>query len=74
MKAGLRLLNVFIKQITSEKDYLLSEAQQVIRNNGLDKLTDNKAEEKAKKFLFTFASWLVYIHHIKSYIQIIRQQ
>jgi predicted MPP superfamily phosphohydrolase len=59
IKTGLRILNVFLDQVLTDKDYMLEETIYYLKSQNLDE-DDEIIKEKAKNFLFNFCGWITF--------------
>lgn len=60
INSGLRLLNVFLQQFVTDKDYILEETTLFLKSSNLKSDDDRSTREYAKKFLFDFCSWVTF--------------
>jgi predicted phosphodiesterase len=60
IKTGLRLLNVFLNQIVTDKEYMLGETVHFLKSQNLEGMDDKSLKELAKKFLFNFCGWITF--------------
>lgn len=60
IKTGLRLLNVFLNQIVTDKEYMIGETVHFLKSQNLEGMDDKSLKELAKKFLFNFCGWITF--------------